>query len=159
MVIIELIILIIFGFGLLYLINLTFATQVKYIVIPIKNVNYMLKGINIGGKNRLNYLEFLKNKQDEILEKLENSLFGELKDNIKESEKINEVYSDSINRSNNEDDYDDKDKLINEESKETKDKNKISQAIKKYDEEINYIEKEINFYDFDEQLLQYLLWK
>ena len=153
MIIIEIIILILFCFVLLYLINLTFDTLVKYIVIPIKNVNYILKGINIGGKNRLKYLEFLKKKQDEILEKLENSLFRELKDSIRESEKVKEVYSDSINRSNNEDDYDDKDKLINEESKQTKDKNKISEVIKKYDEEINYIEKEINFYDLDEQLL------
>ena len=59
MIILEIVIFIVFGLGLLYLINLSFDTLVKYIVIPIKNVNYMLRGINIGGKNRLKYLEFL----------------------------------------------------------------------------------------------------
>ena len=152
MIILEIIILIIFGFGLLYLINLTFDTLVKYIVIPAKNVNYMLKGINIGGKNRLKYLEFLKKKQDEILEKLENSSSKETEDNSKENEDINRANNDSINEKNNEDDYNDKSKLlIDEENKQMNDKIKID----KYDEESNYIEKEINFYDFDEELLQY----
>ena len=59
-VILELIIFIVFGSGLLYIIALSFNTLAKYIVIPIKNVNYMLKGINIGGENRLEYLNFLK---------------------------------------------------------------------------------------------------
>ena len=31
----------------------------------------MLKGIHIGGENRLDYLEFLKKRQEENLEKLE----------------------------------------------------------------------------------------
>ena len=52
----ELLFFIIFGSSLLYIIYLTFNTLSKYIVIPIKNVNYMLKGINIGGKDRLEYL-------------------------------------------------------------------------------------------------------
>ena len=30
----------------------------------------MLKGINIGGENRLKYLDFLRNKQDENLDNL-----------------------------------------------------------------------------------------
>ena len=61
-IILEIIIFTVFGSGLLYLIVLTFNTLAKYIVIPIKNVNYMLKGIHIGGENRLDYLEFLKKK-------------------------------------------------------------------------------------------------
>ena len=64
----ELLFFIIFGSSLLYIIYLTFNTLSKYIVIPIKNVNYMLKGINIGGKDRLKYLNYLKSKQDESLE-------------------------------------------------------------------------------------------
>ena len=155
MIISEIIIFIVFCCGLLYIIKLTFDTLTKYIVIPIKNVNYMMKGINIGGKDRLKYLEFLEDQNEKILEQLENSFFNELKDNKKENKNINETKSDSINKNNNEDDFIDIDKLINEENEQNEDKNNISDAIKKYDEETDYIEKEINFYDFDEQLLQY----
>ena len=70
-VVLELIIFIVFGSGLLFIIVLSFNTLTKYIVIPIKNVNYMLKGINIGGDNRLEYLDFLKKKQDENIEMIE----------------------------------------------------------------------------------------
>ena len=55
---------------MLYLLVLAFNTLSKYIVIPIKNANYMLKGINIGGKNRLKYLNYLKQRQDDNVEKL-----------------------------------------------------------------------------------------
>ena len=57
-ILLEILIFVIFGSGLLYMIYLSFNLLAKYIVIPIKNVNYMLKGINIGGENRLEYLEF-----------------------------------------------------------------------------------------------------
>ena len=70
-IILELILIIIFGSGLLYIIFLTFNILAKYIVIPIKNVNYMLRGINIGGESRLKYLNYLKKKNDDNLEKLE----------------------------------------------------------------------------------------
>ena len=54
----------------------------------------------------------------------------------------------------------DKDKLIDEESKETIDsknqgKNNIFDINQIYEEESNYLEKESRFYDYDEQLLQY----
>ena len=62
-VIIEAITFIVFGSGLLYLVALSFNILAKYIVIPIKNVNYMLKGINIGGENRLEYLNFFWKKK------------------------------------------------------------------------------------------------
>ena len=114
----------------------------------------MLKGINIGGKNRLKYLEFLKKKHNEILETLENSFFQEKNDN-KENENTKEINNESLDKINNEDDFNDKDKLINEEDKQNKDKTKLFDFIKKYEEETNYIEKEINFYDFDERLLQF----
>ena len=52
-IILELLLFIIFGYGLLYIIYLTFNTLAKHIVIPIKHLIYMLKGINIGGENRL----------------------------------------------------------------------------------------------------------
>ena len=156
MIILEIVIFIVFGLGLLYLINLSFDTLVKYIVIPIKNVNYMLRGINIGGKNRLKYLEFLEQKHDEILEKLENVCLQEIKNNnIKYKKKLN-----GTNKNKKEDDFIDKDKLIDEESKETIDsknqgKNNIFDINQIYDEESNYLEKEYRFYDYDEQLLQY----
>ena len=51
-IILEILLFTIFGSALLYLVVLTFNTLAKYIVIPIKNVNYMLKGIHIGGENR-----------------------------------------------------------------------------------------------------------
>ena len=66
-IIIEILIFLIFCFGILYLIYWVFNNLSKNIVIPIKNANYMLKGINIGGENRLKYLNFLRNKQDENL--------------------------------------------------------------------------------------------
>ena len=131
-IILELLIFIIFGSGLLYIIYLTFNNLSKHIVIPIKNVNYMLKGINIGGKNRLKYLNYLKQRNEENLEKLEkmyllqndnnkNLLNAEIQSDIINNQKIN-IYSD----------FD-----------------------KTYEEESNFIEKEISFYDFDEQLLQF----
>ena len=58
-IIISLLLFIIFGSFLLYIIYLTFNIIAKNIVIPIQNVNYMLKGINIGGIFRLEYLNFL----------------------------------------------------------------------------------------------------
>ena len=64
--ILGLLLFIIFGYGLLYIIYLTFNTLTKHIVIPIKNVIYMLKGINIGGENRLDFLKFLKKNKKKI---------------------------------------------------------------------------------------------
>ena len=136
-IILELIIFIIFGWGLLHIIILTFNTLVKYIVIPVKNVNYMLKGINIGGINRLNFIKYLKKKQDDNLEKLENMY-------IMENKKINEDLSD-INLL--QDNYNN--------NNENNNKTILKEYNQKYDEESNYIEKEINFYDFDDALLQY----
>ena len=152
-IILELLIFIIFGSGLLYIIYLTFSILTKYIVIPIKNVNYMLKGINIGGKNRLKYLCFLKRKQEENLEKLEKiSLFQ----NKNINNENNEITNDET--INNYDEIYHDDNLIdgiNTEEKEINNKNKYSDFNKIYDEESNYIEKEFNFYDFDDQSLQY----
>ena len=150
-IILELILIIVFGSGLLYIIYLTFDSLSKYIVIPIKNVNYMLKGINIGGENRLKYLDFLKKIQDENLEKLEKIYFLENQKNKTENEIIEDSYNDIMNNyeQNN---YN----LINKENINDLNKDNIeSYSEIKYDEESNYIEKEYKFYDFDEQLLQY----
>ena len=157
-IILELLLFIIFGYGILYIIYLTFNTMTKYIVIPIKNVNYMLKGINIGGKNRLKYLNFLKKKRDENLEKLEKALCDENEINKKENKKNDEIDNNSeINYDNN---YQDNSKLIDKDNIKTnnsfQEKNvEDSDLDKKYDEESNYIDKEYCFYDFDEQLLKY----
>ena len=154
----ELIISIIFGWGLLHIICLTFNALAKYIVIPIKNVNYMLNGINIGGKNRLEYLKFLKKRQDENIEILEKIYLLEntKRKNLKESIEETDADSSNNNDSNN--------KIDEISSKNLEIKNFIDKPINKYkysdfeiiyNEESNFIENELNFYDFDEQLLQY----
>ena len=165
-IILELIIFVVFGSGLLYLVVLSFNILVKYIVIPIKNVNYMLKGINIGGENRLDYLDYLKKRQEDNIEMLE-KIYEKEDKNIK---KKNEKGEDN-NNDNNDIDKDenlDNTPLIN---KEENDENDSQEEItnednedlinlkidydKKYDEESEFIEKESSFYNFDENLLQY----
>ena len=83
---------IIFGSSLLYIIYLTFNILAKNIVIPIQNVNYMLKGINIGGIYRLDYLNFINKTRDENHEKLEDIIFNEninkTRDNELNKEKV-----------------------------------------------------------------------
>ena len=156
--ILEILIFIIFCSGLLYIIYLTFNTLSKYIVIPIKNVNYMLKGINIGGFNRLQYLEFLKKKHDDNLEKLEKMYIYENNKNNNENQINAETESDLKNKYENENQESDNLTLTNKENINNLNKEKINpydDFNEKYEEESNYIEKEINFYDFDEQLLQY----
>ena len=155
-IILELLLFIIFGSGLLYIIHLTFNTLVKHIVISIKNVIYMLKGINIGGENRLDFLKFLKKRRDDNIEKLENAYLYEQLKNKKEFEQFQDT--DIGDDSDNE--YLGKNNIINESNANQKESNNnkintYSDLNKKYDEESDYIEKEINFYDFDEQLLQY----
>ena len=62
--ILQLALFIFFGGMILYLIVLSFKLLAKFIVVPIKNVQYMLEGINIGGEFRLEYLKNLKKKQE-----------------------------------------------------------------------------------------------
>ena len=150
-IILELIIFIGFGSGLLYLIYLCFNILAKYIVIPIKNVNYMLKGINIGGDIRMKYLDFLRKTQDENIEKLEQYFLNENKRN-----NLNKEINNGIN--NNENNLSVNNNLINmENGKEQKNESVIisSDFNKIYDEESEYIEKEYNFHDFDDQFLYY----
>ena len=130
--------------GLLYIIYLTFNAIAKYIVIPIKNVNYMLKGINIGGNNRLDYLNFLEKKQNEDLEKLEKLYLLENKNNNNENILIeNETNNEFINNYNNN-------------KSKAKDFKKLYHYYnKKFEEESKDIDKEYSFNDFDENLLQY----
>ena len=119
-IILELILIVVFGFGLLYLVYLSFNILAKYIVIPIKTVSYMLKGINIGGENRLDYLDFLKKKQDDNLEKLEKMyLFAYNKDNNDKS-LIDETENDIENLYENE--FKDKDKSMNNSNSKDEDK-------------------------------------
>ena len=66
----QLILFVLFGIVLLYLIVLSFGLLAKFIVIPIKNVQYMLEGINIGGEYRLEFLKDLHKKQEDNLEKV-----------------------------------------------------------------------------------------
>ena len=138
-IILKFLIFLIFSFGLIYIIYLTFNNLSKNIVIPIKNANYMLKGINIGGKNRLKYLEFLKKKQDENLEKLEKMNILENKKNKKENDEL----------INNNDDNENENEFLKDQLDENIDFNK------EYDKESEYIDKENNFYNFDDQLLQF----
>ena len=59
-----------FACVLLYIITLSFKLLAKIIVIPIKNVHYMLEGINIGGEFRLKFISNLQKKQEDNLAKL-----------------------------------------------------------------------------------------
>ena len=175
-IILEILLFTVFGSGMLYLVILTFNTLAKFIVIPIKNVNYMLKGIHIGGENRLEYLDFLKKKQDENLEKLEKIYYNIGAKKIK-NDLIDETDNHAINNENNDDEKDknnknnatkeeaplmDNNDFMEQDNKNFSDMEYNGEIInpnidynKKYDKESDYIEKECNFYDFDEQLLQY----
>ena len=157
----QIIIFIIFGLGLLYLIVLSFDILAKYIVIPIKNCNYMLKGINIGGINRLEYINYLINRQDENADMLEKIIRNNEKDIETSSNKMNKDIENNDNDNNKENNKLDEtnNELISNDSNnlEVNEKNNFNQKIelhKKYDEESEYIEKEINFYNFNETLLQ-----
>ena len=156
-VIIETIFFLFVGFEILYLIYLTLNNLSKYIVIPMKNVEYMLKGINIGGESRLKYLDSLKKRAEETHEKLEKMYLNErnyAKNNNKNKNNNNNKPIEDNNNNilkNNENDNQDNDNLLKDE--------KIDDLYDDYDKEIeeeaDYIEKENNFFDFDEQLLQY----
>ena len=234
----QIILYIFFIIIILYVIYLSFKLLAKIIVIPIKNVHYMLEGKNIGGEYRLEYLDDLKKKQEESLVKLnkinkqlmlknskKNIDLTELMSNDKKEKEIskkeekdklknkieekkllnskdihNSIRTEKIKKEEN--------KIINESIKEERNQknndinlnktniktvleeeklntssndlnNSIEDNIKNninlnnnldYDEEyfdknINYekkydldgvmIEKELNFFDFDEELLQY----
>ena len=146
------IIFIVFGWGLLHIIILTFNMLAKHIAISIKNVNYMLKGINIGGNKRLYYLDYLKRRQDDNLEKLEkmyllkekkiNNLNEDLSNDISEIKEKNNIINIEMDNVNS----------IN--SNKEEEINKNIDYNEKYDEESDYIENEINFYDYDDSLLQ-----
>ncbi len=153
-IILELLLLMIFGYGLLYIIYLTINSLAKHIVIPVKIIIYMLKGINIGGKNRLEFLNFLEKRRDEYLEDYENDYFTEeIKNNILKKQKNKESEYNLINNEDNE--FQDTNNLTNKKELINNAEKNFPYLNKKYDEENNYIEKEFNFYDFDEQLLQY----
>ena len=166
-IIIELAIFIIFGLSLLHIVFLTFNTLTKYIVIPIKNANYMLKGINIGGKYRLDFIDYLRKRADDNLEKLEKMyIFEEKKNNIMSDNNNIDINDSSFNISEDtiEKNIDGSNQLNdsktlefneNNDNKEKEEINIHKDFNKKYDEESLYIEREINFYDFDEALLRY----
>jgi hypothetical protein len=129
----ELIIFVFFGFVLLAMVRLTVNSLAKFIIVPIKQVQYMLRGINIGGENRLDFLTSLKFKKQEDINSENGSLFNPLSDddNIEEKNK----------------------------SKKKKDKNNKDNEFNSYYEEDKVkgenIERELHFFDFDEGLLQY----
>ena len=166
-ILLEVIIFAVFGSGLLYLVVMTFNILAKYIVIPIKNADYMMKGINIGGKNRLDYLDFLKKQQDENIEILEKIYMNKDRNNKRSYENEKDVDNSISNNENKENDLD-KEQIINEEKNRENDspngenKNNNEEFINskkdfeiKLEQESEFIEKENNFYDFDENLLQF----
>ena len=214
----QLILFVFFGGILLYIIVLSFKILAKFIVIPIKNVHYMLEGINVGGEYRLEYLSDLKKKQEENLEKL-NKINREISKKNKEkkeniiSDLTEENNNNNIKQNNIKDFSNNKDIEFNDKTKSnliSKEDNKNKKSIlvndktisplmtskiekeddkfitstnndvnvneddkmnnidydgeivdpkinydKQYDLEGDKIEKELNFYDFDEELLQY----
>ena len=186
----------------------------KFIVIPIKNVQYMLEGINIGGEYRLEYLNNLKRKQEDNLEKLNKINHQLMQKHEKNKKKSNGYFIDDkeknnlITRStirekdaqgdknkdnkdgNNEDDKNknnsilekktmknvninnlktirDDEKLLNTSTEVNEDNTDMNLEYngelinpkinydKQYDLDGDVIEKELNFYDFDEELLQF----
>ena len=211
-----------FGLILLYLLVLGFNLLAKFIVIPIKNVNYMLDGINVGGEYRLEFLESLQKKQEDNLAKLRKinyqihqknngdkfkkrkSLKREktfkksskqvnkeiLQNKIAEIKTIKEYKNIQDNKDlNNEETKsqsnsilqnktmrkvdtimtkmnNDNEKLINF-TNNIDDNNEMNIELngeiidpnvnydQKYDLDNDIIEKELNFYDFDDELLQY----
>ena len=72
-IIFQIIIFLIFGIFILQAIILSMKVLAKYIVIPIKNVQYMIKGIHVGGANRIDYLNYLCQKQEENILQLKKS--------------------------------------------------------------------------------------
>ena len=202
--ILQLALFIFFGGVILYLIALSFKLLAKYIVVPIKNVQYMLEGINIGGEFRLEYLKNLKKKQEDNLKKINkinqqiiqdkkkrNNIddLNDLKENKSENkellgkstmnnniqfdkEKENEENRFSIIEKTTKNNMDTKavcedDKILNISTDVKYEDTDINLEYngklvnpkikydKKYDLENDIIEKELNFYDFDEELLQY----
>ena len=195
-----------FGVIILYLVVFSLRLLAKFIVIPIKNVLYMLEGINVGGEYRLEYLDNLKKKQEENLEKLnkinqqimkkkpqnsKNSLNNE-KTKERNNEKINFLQKSTIKNILSDTDKENEEKRISIEKNKTLNNININTNVnrenekllsnpsnineqdtdmnleyngelinpninydKLYDLENEIIEKEYNFYDFDEELLQY----
>ena len=177
-IILLIIIYIIFGSGLLYLIILSLNILSKYIVIPIKNVNYMLKGINIGGENRLDYLNLLKKRQDDNAEMLEQNILNDYNKNLKDNNnELGNNYKDENNEKNKEKNNNQKEENIENysilDNMGTMDPEQIKSMnfgdvdnknvifnpninyYNKFEEENDYIEKETNFYDFDQELLRF----
>ena len=173
-IIIIIIIFGVFGSGILHIISLSFNFLWKYIVIPIKNVNYMLKGINIGGENRLKYLEYLRKKQDEIFETIEKYSMNEEKDKQNENDEdtyennnLKNVFNNILQGQDKEEekkflDLTPKDKILDEQNNQTdpedEDDDSINKKVnneQKCKEENDFIEDEINFYNFNEELLQF----
>ena len=147
--ILELLLLVIIDLSLIYLIFLSINILYKYIVIQIKNATYMIKGINIGGYDRINYLTYLKQKYDDNFAKLEKMYLSKFKENDNNilDEEISIKYKNYIIT-------EEKESLnINYNEKEIK--NIYNNFNKVYEEESNFIDKEINFYDLDDGLLQY----
>jgi hypothetical protein len=139
----------------------------------------MLKGIHIGGENRLEYLDFLKKRQNDNLEKLEKLYYkanGKTNRNennddadnniLKEAKKVQDKNNNFLNKTftlqeeialikkNNSEYLEQENKIINE-MEFIGEFNLKKNYNKKYEKETDYIEKETNFYDFDEELLQY----
>ena len=214
----QLILFIFFGSVLLYLIFLSFQVLAKFIVVPIKNVKYMLEGINVGGEYRLKFLSNLQKTQEDNLEKLNKINLYLLKKNNSEKYKrrksaiitttedknlnfvtkqtVREAQEEKNKESKNTKDNNEKtkskvesihinktlkkmnsafskavkedEKLLNVTTEENNDDNnymnlEINGEIidpkinyeKQYDLDNDMIERELNFYDFDEELLQY----
>ena len=165
-ILIIVIIFLLFGLGLLYLVLLSFETLSKYIVISIKNVNYMLKGINIGGNNRLEYLDFLNKRQEENVENLENMMNSNENDGNNITKEDNSNFNlnslDNNYQENNKGELNDEEnKLINKSTTidikneifNQKNNINIINFENKFQEETEYIDKEMSFYNYDQNLL------
>lgn len=138
-----------FGITMIVLIWSTMVALAKYIVIPIKNVQYMLKGINIGGENRLEYLESLKSKQD-------NELNESKTKNVGSTFYMKEEDNCLFNNQNNNEPTNSSNSGEDGNNGSSQNNNLLNGAKTDENEDNNgdMIEKELHFYDFDEELLQ-----
>ena len=184
-IILELILFFVFGGMTLYILLLSLKTLAKYIVIPIRNIHYMIKGINLGGRNRLEYIKYLQEREEETKKQIkEINMFGsnnnpsnlDITDNEKKnigneteasvnnmiqnenSDKNTHIKSKNISEKTPENENDKMENYVNDVIKNEMDNKKIDdiENIRKdFDEECQNYENEINYYDFNEELLQY----
>jgi hypothetical protein len=133
----------------------------------------MLKGINIGGDNRLEYLNFLKKKQDENAELLEKIYMNEDKKNKNEKNSDNPSENNLIdenqniknnaalinnNNNKNEEIFDNRDDNIQEQN-DTQYDNVLFNCLKNSTKKMSLSKKSQTFMISMSNYCNFVLWK